>query len=60
MLPAEKNGTENAHLSHSQRNSEIFTNKPAGKGTGNAACGHPVCPISEFVARDINAARDGH
>ena len=59
-LPAEKNETECTYLTGSQPDSEIFTNQPAGKSAGNAACGHPVCRISVFMAKDINAARDGH
>ncbi|WP_300646534.1 hypothetical protein [uncultured Bacteroides sp.] len=60
VLPAGKNGTENAHPPHTQHDSEILTNQPAWKSAGNALCGHPVCRISVFVARNINAARDGH
>ncbi len=60
VLPAGKNGTENAHLPGNQRNSEIFTNKPERKNIENAACGHPVSRILPSVARDINIARDRH
>ncbi|WP_301004294.1 hypothetical protein, partial [uncultured Bacteroides sp.] len=57
--PAGKNETANAYLAHIQRDSEILTNQPARKSTGNALYEHPVGPISVSVARDINAARDG-
>ncbi|WP_300647418.1 hypothetical protein, partial [uncultured Bacteroides sp.] len=60
VLPAEKNETENAHLADSQRNSEMFTNKPEGKNAGNAVCGHPVFRISTSFASGIDIAREGH
>ena len=60
VLPVEKNGTENAHLSENQCNSEILTNQPEEKNTENAAYGHPVSQISVSFASDINIARDRH
>ena len=60
VLPVGKNGTENAYPVHPQCDSEILTNQPACKNTGNTLRGHPVSRMQASVAKDISVCHEEH